>query len=308
MTDKPRRKPALRRRLDNAGSMALAGVPVLGFVIFGLFPMVMSLMFSFTDVSFSLREDFDFVGVSNFVRLLKDSGFRLSILNTFKFTLTVPLTLGVSLYIAYLIEKCGRGKRFFRLVFFIPYVCSSVAISLVFKQMYDTHYGILNTLLHKLGLKGIPWISNKYIFMFSAIFLSVWSGVGFCVILYEAALSKVNVAYYEAARIDGATDRQIFFKITLPAITPTTFYLLVMRLIGALQVFTEPQILAGGSTGLDGWDITVVMYVMRCINGGWASLGLGYGSAAGWIIAIIIIFVTWLNFKLSDKWTNYDMT
>lgn len=298
----------MRKKLGKLGNFSMASIPVLGFVVFGLFPMLMSIIFAFTDVSLSLREEFGFVGWENFVYLMGDETFWKSIISTFLFTLNVPITLVISLYIAYLVEHATKFKRFLRLIFFIPYVCSSVAISLAWKQMYDTNYGIINTFLKDIGLSAIPWISSSDVFMISCIIMSVWSGTGFCIILYQAALSNVSEAYYEAARIDGATEKQIFFKITLPAVSPTTFYLLVMKLIGSLQVFTEPQILAGGSTGLDNWDMTVVRYMMKCINGGWGTLGLGVGSAAGWIIAIVIILVTWLNFKLGDKWTNYDMS
>lgn len=298
----------LRKRLGEIGHFGMASVPVLGFVVFGLFPMAMSLIFSFTDVSLSLKEEFGYVGWNNFKYIFSDPTFYKSLFSTFIFSLSVPLTLVVSLYIAYLVEKVSAGKRFFRLIFFIPYVCSTVAMSLVWKQMFDTHYGILNTFLGTLGLSPIAWISSKEMIMVSCIIMSVWSGMGFCVIMFQAALANVNKSYYEAARLDGASEREIFFKITLPAVSPTTFYLLVMRLIGSLQVFTEPQILAGGSLGLDNWDMTVVRYIMKCINGGWGTLGLGVGSAAGWVITLVIVVITWLNFRMGDKWTNYDMS
>ncbi len=304
-----KRSNYLRRKcLGEIGHFGMASIPVLGFILFGLFPMAMSLIFSFTDVSLSIKEEFGFVGLSNFKYIFTDPTFYKSLISTFIFSLSVPITLVVSLYIAYLVDKASYGKRFFRLIFFIPYVCSTVAMSLVWKQMFDTHYGILNTALSWLGLSPIAWISSKEMIMVSCVIMSVWSGTGFCVIIFQAALANVNKSYYEAARMDGATEREIFFKITLPAVSPTTFYLLIMRLIGALQVFTEPQILAGGSLGLDNWDITVVRYIMNCINGGWSSLGLGVGSAAGWIITIVIIIITWLNFRVGNKWTNYDMS
>lgn len=297
----------MQKKLGKLGNFGMAGVPVLGFIVFGLFPMLISLIFAFTDVGLSLKEEFSFIGWENFKYLLQNQTFYKSIVGTLVFTLNVPICMVLSLYIAYLIENTTRFKRTLRLIFFIPYVCSSVAMSLVWKQMYDANYGILNACLKALGLSPIAWISSKEMFMFSCVLMSVWSGMGFCIILYQAALANVNKSYYEAARIDGATEKQIFFKITLPAVSPTTFYLLVMKLIGSLQVFTEPQILAGGSTGLDGYDMTVVRYLMGCINGGWSSLGLGVGSAAGWMLALLIILITWLNFKFGDKWSNYDM-
>lgn len=307
--------PAQTKRKINRGREAfhffLAAIPVIGFVIFGLVPMVMSLMLSFTDVKGSILDDFTFVGFANFAYLAKNVNFLKSMRNTLFYVLNVPLSLAAGLFIAYLVNKAGAGNRFFRSVFFIPYVCSTVSISIAWKIMYDADYGIINTILGGFGVDKIGWISSPKTFMLSVIIMSVWKGTGLCIILYQAALANVNQSYYESAKIDGASPARIFFTITLPAVSPTTFYLLTMKIIASLQVMEEPDILSGGDetmSGLDWADMTVVKFLYKTFNGGWNSLGFGVGSAAALILTLFILIVTYINFALGKKWVNYDMS
>lgn len=288
----------------------LAAIPVLGFLIFGLVPLVLSLALSFTNVKMSILDEFTFVGIQNFVTLAKNVYFKKSIVNTLYYTLNVPLSIALGLFIAYLVNKAMKGKYFFRSVFFIPYVCSTVSMAVAWKIMYDKEYGIINTLLSSFGVAQIGWITTPQTFMLSTIIMSVWSGTGFCVILYQAALANVNTAYYESAKIDGASNARVFFSISLPAVSPTTFYLLTMKLIGSLQVMAEPDILSGGNSttgGLNWADMTVVKFLYKTFGGSWNSIGFGVGSAAALILTVFIALVTWINFRLGKKWVNYDM-
>ena len=258
----------------------------------------------------SILEDFTFVGVKNFITLAKNVYFKKSIVNTLYYTLNVPLSIALGLFIAYLVNKAMKGKYFFRSVFFIPYVCSTVSVAVAWKIMYDKEYGIFNTLLSSFGVAQIGWISTPQTFMLSTIIMSVWSGTGFCVILYQAALANVNTAYYESAEIDGASNARVFFSISLPAVSPTTFYLLTMKLIGSLQVMAEPDILSGGNSttgGLNWADMTVVKFLYKTFGGSWNSIGFGVGSAAALVLTVFIALVTWINFRLGKKWVNYDM-
>ena len=273
-------------------------------------PLVLSLALSSTDVKMSILEDFTFVGVKNFITLAKNVYFKKSIVNTLYYTLNVPLSIALGLFIAYLVNKAMKGKYFFRSVFFIPYVCSTVSVAVAWKIMYDKEYGIFNTLLSSFGVAQIGWISTPQTFMLSTIIMSVWSGTGFCVILYQAALANVNTAYYESAEIDGASNARVFFSISLPAVSPTTFYLLTMKLIGSLQVMAEPDILSGGNSttgGLNWADMTVVKFLYKTFGGSWNSIGFGVGSAAALVLTVFIALVTWINFRLGKKWVNYDM-
>lgn len=138
--------------------------------------------------------------------------------------------------------------------------------------------------------------------------MTIWASSGICIILYQAALANVNPSYLEAAQIDGAREITVFFRIVVPAISPTTFYLLTMKLIGSLQVMAETQMLSGDSASLNWADSTVVNYLYRMGFIDPIYYGQSIASAAGWILSIIIILITWLNFRLGKKYVNYDIT
>lgn len=283
---------------------------MIGFVIFGLVPMVLSLAMAFTNVQNSILDDFDVVWFSNFEALLKSETFWQTVENTAFMTLSVPISISIGLFVAYLVNKVTVGKRFFRSVFFIPYICSTAAVASSFKMLYNTKYGILNSFFALFDVNAVPWITSPEYFRISTVIMMVWGGTGFCIILYQAALANVNQAYYEAARIDGASEVRVFFTITFPAVSPTTFYLLVMNSIGGMQAMGEADMLAGGgsvTSGLKYTDVTVVKYLYNII-GGYNSDGFGVASAAALMLATAICTITYINFKLGKKWVNYDMS
>lgn len=283
------------------------GGPILGMLLFTFIPMIMSLYISFFgDVNNSL-EDMTFVGFANYADLM--SGMRAeefwnAMLNTLYYCVSVPIVLIIALFIAVLINQNVKGKRFFRTIFFIPYVCSTVATSIVWGWIFNTTYGAVNTTLKVFGLQPVEWLSDNN-FMPLMIFIATWSGIGNPVILFQAALGLVNQSHIEAAQIDGANRWTIFRKITLPAISPTTFYLLVMHIIGALQVMASVQILGDIAQSVSTEKkTTAVLYMWKLFET--TQNGYGWGSACAWILTVIIMVITVINFKLSDKWVHYD--
>jgi multiple sugar transport system permease protein len=295
-----------RKFFDRAGNFMLAVIPIIGFLLFGLVPMLLSVYMSFTDLKLPIITEGEWVAFDNYITLFKDPEFYKAFLHTFEYLLTVPLSMIIGLLIAQMLNRINVCKRFFRSAFFIPFVCSVVAVSVAFRSMYEFNYGILNTILQFFGLDKIGWVTDSKWFMISAIIMGTWSGTGICVILYQAALANINQSYYEAARIEGASESQIFFKITLPAISPTTFYLLVMKLISALQVMGEIQVLAGDGMGPERAGNTVVLYLYYMMQVYPQSYGYGMASALAWILAIVILLITRINFKLGEKWVCYD--
>lgn len=278
-----------------------ASIPVLGFTIFGLIPMIVAVVMAFTDVRFAL-EDLSWVGFDNFAYALKDDTFWKSVGNTFYFALSMPISLVIALIVSVLLNQDVKCKKLFRTIFFIPYVCSTVAVALMWKWIFDANYGVLNALITKCGGQPVQWLQNAKTFGISIIIIGIWSGTGFGIILYSAALTKVNPAYYEAAEIDGANSWKCFWHITIPSISPTTFYLVIMGLIGALQEFARVQVIdATGGPNYSG--MTVVFFLYR---EGFSYHNMGRASAVAWLLAILILGITVLNFKLSDKWVSYD--
>ena len=290
----------------------LSSIPLIGFVIFGLIPMVFALMMAFMSIRGLKIDSFaHFIGFENFKTVLTDPIFFKALVNTLYAALSLPITLVLSLIVAILLNQNIKAKKLFRTIFFIPYVCSMVAVSLMWKWIFNYNFGVLNTIMDSLGIERVNWLGNAATLMPYMILMNVWSGMGFNIILFTAALTNVNRAYYEAAEIDGAGAWKKFVHITLPAISPTTFYLLIMGLIGALQEFTRFQVMTGdGSPNNAG--LTVVFYLYNYIygapssGGGRYPINVGLASSMALLLAALIIGITILNFKLSKKWVSYD--
>ena len=307
-----------RRKIksEQIGGFLAGSIPLIGFLLFGIIPLAMSAVISLNELHTTNLVEMEYVGMDNFVTVLTnaDNYTYASYWSTILYTLNAPICIALSLWIAYLISKSKFGKKFFRSVFFIPYVCSSVVISLTFKKMlYNFDGGILNEFLVNLGFEPVGWlIDSPWVFMIAAILMTVWAGLGWCIVLFQAALSNVDQSYYEAAKLDGASDAQMFWKITWPAISPTTAYLLTMKVIWALQSMAEMHLLAGTDMtpeweGSSAWvSDTVVKYIYNMIFVRSYQHGYGLAAAAGWILAIIVLIVTFVNMRLQKRWVNYD--
>ncbi len=293
-----------RRRVnkENVSGLLLSIMPVLGFVIFGLIPMVLALYMSFTDVKFFSFEGVSFNHGANYVTVLKDPLFWKSLGNTLYMSVSTFINIVLALIVAFLLTKNIKGKKVFRTIYFIPYVCSVVAITLMWQWIFNTQYGIVNQLFTPEGADKINWWGNPDTFIPCLIIMGVWSGTGFGIILYGAALTNVNSSLYEAARVDGANSFQSFLHITLPSISPTTFYLLITGIIGSLQEFARPQIISA-SGGPDNVGVTVVFYLWRYA---FDYHEMGIAAATSWILALFILGLTVLNFAVSKLWVSED--
>lgn len=287
---------------ENISGLLLSIMPVLGFVIFGLIPMALALYMSFTDVKFFSFDGVSFNHGANYKFVLTDPLFWKSLTNTLYMSVSTFINIVLALVVAFLLTKNIKGKKVFRTIYFIPYVCSVVAITLMWQWIFNTQYGIVNQLFTPEGADKINWWGNPDTFIPCLIIMGVWSGTGFGIILYGAALTNVNSSLYEAARVDGANSFQSFLHITLPSISPTTFYLLITGIIGSLQEFARPQIISA-TGGPDNVGVTVVFYLWRYA---FNYHEMGVAAATSWILAIIILGLTVLNFAISKLWVSED--
>lgn len=302
------------KRKERICGLLFASPPIVGFLLFAVVPLIFSLYMSVCRTSGSLIENMKFLGgahlFDNFKAVLTDPLFGKSIINTLYAMVQLPVSIGLSLLLSVLITQKGiRLKKFFRTLFFLPFVCSIVAITTMWRTMLDKNYGIVNMFLGLFGVSPVAWLTNEHAFMPAMILMGVWMNIGFNVILFSAALTSVNESLYEAASLDGATKRTQFFKITLPVISGTTFYVLVTGIIGGLQEFTRFQAINGASnllspTGPKNAGLTVVFYLYN--KGFTDSTGMGQAAAVSWILFLLIGVVTLINFKLSDKWVQND--
>ncbi len=298
-----------------------ACIPLVGFLIFGLIPICLSFYISFNHFpGLQLTSDYSdeffpyivtFAGFENFTAVIKDPEFWQSVVNTLFVIFTTLVSLAISVFISMMLYNCKKGKKLFQTVFFIPYVCSMVAVTFMWQWIFNYDAGILNSILWKMGVYHertdvINWlVRSPATFRFVMFMVLVWSGTGFNIILLSAALTNINKSCYEAADVDGAGMFTKFFKITLPAISPTVFYLLVTGVMGSLQEFTRFQVMkSDGGPGKAG--ITIVFYLYRQLFNEGGGSNIGIATAVGWILALFIGLVTVFNFKISKKWVSYD--
>ena len=295
---------AKKRKIKKEGlwGFTLSLGPVLGFALFGLVPMILAIFMSFMHIEGFSFEGATFIGFENYSTVLKDPLFWKSIVNTLYMRESTFINIALALVVAFLLTKNIRGKKIFRTIYFIPYVCSVAAIAVMWQWIFNTNYGVINGLFTPEGKDPINWWGDADTFIPCLLIIGVWSGTGYGIILYGAALTNVNSSLYEAAKVDGANAFQCFKNITLPAISPTTFYLLLTGLIGALQEFARPQII-DGSGGPNNVGVTVVFYLYR---NAFQYYNMGVASATAWLLAIIIVALTIVNFAVSKLWVNYD--
>lgn len=298
-----------RKRLgkEEVQSILYANIPLFGFCLFGLIPLLLSLYLCFNSFKGLRLHTAKFVEWENFSEILQDEMFWQSLGNTAFVLVAAVVALLLSLVISALIATNVRGAKGFKAIYFVPYVCSLVAITFMWKWIYDYNYGVLNTTLMDWGWiqEPISWLGSAEYYRTAMFVLLVWSSTGFNIILLTAALIGVPKELHEAAQIDGAGEFRRFFSITLPLISPTIFYLLIMGLIGALQEFTRFQVMTPDG-GPEYQGMTVVFYLYRQLFNASGGSDLGVASAMGWIIAVLISAVTILNFSLQRRWVNYD--
>lgn len=291
------------KRQENLIGYAFVTPALLAFLTFVAFPFFFSIFLAFTDWNFlSGIGGIKIVGLKNFVKLAADRRFKQAILNTFIYAAaTVPTSIILSLVLAYLLNGRVYAKRFLRLCFFIPYISSVVALSAVFKFLFRKD-GLVNTALLSLHLIQTPlkWMTNSSLCRVPIILLLIWTAVGYEMIVYMAALQNVPRDLYEAAEIDGASGLQQFLHITVPLISPTTFYLVIVRLITAFKLFSAVNVMTLGTPALTNTSVVVEVY-----SNAFVSYKFGYASAEALVLFFIILLITGLNFWGQKKWVHY---
>lgn len=273
---------------------------IIGFLIFVLGPALASLILSFYD--WNLFNTPNFVGVGNYVKILHDNTFWQSLFNTIYFTIgSVPFSIVLSLILAVALNQKIKGLTLFRTIYFLPVVSSMVAIALVWRWMYNNDYGILNSLLSQLHLPTVNWLSSTTWAMPAIILMSIWKSLGYDMVIFLAGLQGIPNSYYEAAKIDGASGFQLFRYITIPLLSPTTFFVTIISLISSFQVFDQAYIMTDG--GPANKTMTIVYYLYRS---GFSYYKMGYASAVAWALFIIILILTIIQWKYSGRKINYQ--
>lgn len=277
--------------------------PVLGFLLFGMIPIVFSVVVSFSEYDFFTKQ-LNFVGLANYAEAFSDRIFFKSLGNIGLALMGVGVQLVVTIGVALLLTTEVKGTVLFRALFFLPVLCSSVAVTLVWKWVYNYDFGILNSLLGKLGMGKVGWLTNTHVAMFSMILQGIWMGIGSGMVMYVSAIKNVPSQYLEAAKIDGANAFQRLFHITLPCVSPTTFYILITTVIGTASDFVRYQLMNDG--GPDNATLTPVLYIYQTAFSSDYNYNYVYATAMSWLVGLMIIFIVGVIFKTSSKWVHYN--
>jgi len=277
---------------------------VVVFAAFVFFPLVFSIYASFT--RWNLPYQPIFIGLENYIYLFTDQigspEFFGSIVNSFYYALGVPLNIVISLCAALLLNQRLRGVSVFRTAYFLPTITSMAAISVVWVWIYHpADYGLINSILLKFGLPTQRWLRDPTLAMPALILMGIWHGMGYNIIIFLAGLQNIPGSLYEAAEIDGAAGWARFWKITLPLLSPTTFYILVIGIINALKVFTQIEVMTEG--GPLGATTTVTYYLYEQA---FQKFMMGRASAVACVLLVMLFIFTLIQFKVVGSRIHYE--
>lgn len=272
---------------------------LIGFMCFQVFPILSSLVISFT--SWDGLTSAQFVGLHQYATLAHDPLFGKALLNTLAYVaMAVPLQMLLALFLALMLNRSSRATPLFRTIFYVPSVISGVALAVVWLFMLDANYGAVNGLLSKIGIQGPSWLGSVQWALPSLVLISLFS-IGTPMLIFLAGLQSIPPYLYEAAAIDGASRPRQLWAITIPLLTPTLFFNVVIGMIAAFQVFTSAFVMTSGGPV----NATLVM-LLYMYQQGFQYLNMGYASAIAWVLAVVIMIVALIQVKLGAG-VNYDL-
>lgn len=289
------------KRVKNTSLVLMFILPaVIPLSVFWIWPMIKAIFMSFTDWDF-ISSNYNIVGIENYRELFLDDMFFNALKNTFVFTLgTLVPTIAGGLAIAIVLKKKIKGATLYKAIIFSPWITPTVAISIVWSWIFQPEYGFANYILQLLSLPKLQWLQSSDTAMISVVIVTIWKGFGWAMVFYLTALEKVPSYLYEAAAIDGSGAYKKFISITLPLISPTTFFLSIITTINSLQAYDQIQVLTQG--GPAGSTRTILyMYYQTAFE----NFNIGQATAIAIIILLMIGVLSGLQFIASKKWVHY---
>ncbi|WP_278601668.1 carbohydrate ABC transporter permease [Actinomyces naeslundii] len=273
-----------------------------GFLVFIVVPLIASLILSL--FSWSLLGTSEFVGIDNYRRMFsgEDPAFYTILKNTVVFALlytgsNLVISTGISYWLQHL---PSRFSRVLRIIFFIPVVTPMAGNALIWRLLLNDD-GVVNSALNSIGISSLPWLNNPNLAMCSLVIMSLWQGLGYNIVVLTAGLNGINPSVLEASELDGATGMRRFIQVVFPILSPTFFFCTVMTVIGAFKVFAQPFFLTKGGPGESTNTIVLALY-----RNGFSFDKLGYASALAWVLFVIVMLLTALQFSQQKRWVNYD--
>ena len=299
-----------RKRTEMMWGYIFVGPVILGILIFMGFPTLYGFFVSTFKWTIIGRNP-EFILFKNYIKLVNDPDFLKAVKNTFVYVGGVLLfSVPLSLLLASLFNRKMPFGEVLKIIYYLPVITMMVAVSMVWRWVLSTEYGILNYFLGFFGVENIAWLNDPKWAMPALIIMSVWKGVGFNMVLFIAGLKNIPTMYYEAAEIDGAGPFRKFIKITLPLLSPTTLFILLTTMMNSFQIFAQAKILFAGATseaagaGPDNAANTIVVYLY---NNAFKWGHAGYAAAQGVFLFVILIIITLIQMNLQKRWVHYDV-
>jgi multiple sugar transport system permease protein len=288
-----------RRRRETVTAWTFLGIPLVHLAVFSLVPVGFTVDLAFHSWGLLEREQ-RFVGLANFRALLADGLFWTTLRNTAVYVAYVPITMAAAIGLALLLNQRRAGIRVLRAIVFLPYVTSMVAIAIVWQWMFNADFGLVNYALHLVGLPAVDWLGSPRFALLSIIGVTVWTQVGYQMLIFLAGLQGIPQAYHDAALVDGAGPWQRFRHVTLPLLRPVTLFVLVTGVIAGFQVFTLVYMMTEGGP-LHSTDVIVY----RIYQAAWEFLRFGYASAMALVLFALLLVVTVIQFRLLGRRVEY---
>lgn len=279
----------------------------VGVIVFTLFPLLFSFVMSFAD--WSMLTSPHFLGLENYLELFRDRTIGKEFRNTFVYAFsTAPIGVFVSLVLATLMNTKIRSRSFYRVAYFLPYVSMPAAITIVWQWMLNSDTGIVNAIIRTLGFDTVAFMSDPKLIMPVMIFISIWQMIGYNMIILLAGLQNIPQTYYEAAKVDGAGPVKQFFKITIPIVSPTIFFLMIISFINSFKAFDIVYMIVGAHAITGGGPLADASrtVVYGIYERSFIELRMGYAAAEAVILFLIILALTFVQFRLQNKWVHYD--
>jgi multiple sugar transport system permease protein len=299
---KKKRNYSARKRKEAATGLLFIAPMMIGLIIFSAYAFFQNIYFSFSKVGTFGKPKF--IGFDNYIRAFTDPNFFIALKNTLFYTVFgVFFVIVFSVLIANSLNKKVKGRTFYRVCIFIPAITMPAAIGILWRWLLNYKFGIINYILEKFGFEPVAWLSEAATVKWAILLVLVWSMVSYYVIIMLAGMQAIDSSYYEAARVDGAGPLQLFFKVTIPLLTPIIFFSTIMSMIGILQIFDFIYLMIQRDTIAYQYSMSMVTYFYELA---FVKDLRGYASAVSILLCIIIMIITVIQMNLQKFWVKYD--
>lgn len=290
------------KKTDNFWAYLMISPYFIGAIIFYIWPIMQSLYFSFTE--WGAFGGTTLVGFENYLSIFQDPEFYISLKNTFIYTgLSVPVSIIIGIIVAVLLNQKIKGLVVYRTLYFLPVITMPAAIAMIWRWLYNADYGLINYLLSTINIQGPRWITSPDLVLYSVIIVGIWSTIGYNMVIFLSGLQGIPSSLYEVADIDGAGPFTKFFKITLPLLTPTIFFVSIISIINSLKVFDLIFMMVDETSFIIEDTQSIVYFFYKTA---FRLNQKGYASAILIILFLIIFVLTIFQTKLQDKWVHYN--